>query len=856
MTDRDMPVDLLPLPQEIERRSGSWRAPNGCIKLYVLGVAAPDAVRLMRAAEALGAVEQCESPTAANLAVELNPALDLPAAVRPDALDQAYLLEVETNQIRARARSPRGLYYALLTLRQMNRGAEIPCCRIRDWPDLPFRGLHITGAGNLPKFEEILQLIDRLGTWKYNALVFEYDDRFAFERYPVLNHPAALSKDQIREMRGFAADRYLEIIPSLDSLGHAQAYLKHPEFQHLAEVPGNPQELCPSNPETLRFIKSLWEEVLAAHPGARYASITGDEVFRLGRFCPACDKYARAGKLSELYANYYADLGSWIVEHGARPVMWSDMIIMHPEDLQRLPRETVFADWNYSGHPEGAQGQALFLRGAGEFHPGQENQIPEPHRRLYGKYIVASSKPALFEPFPYLKFFQDQGYDVLASPMANTMDQIGFAGRVANNRYFCRAAVKVGALGLLNTTWESYLPVHNSLHGVAAGAAYAWQAADGDERALFERFARMTLGRASALPQAAAAADRLMVDARGYAVAPRTDDLSVLRDTALGLRAHAAAAPDAMGGIYAELTALRLDMARRMAALQEAGILAGRLQVGAGDDQPVDIAGGLNWDGVMVKRAGMFNLEPGRHVIHGVPFEIPDPRICSGRRAILVGGRESLVGSEYGAPVVFPLDCACDSLYFLAGAAWGAPDSSVGVLRMHYADAGHADLPLVVGRNVWNWSSGARVGGRGVLLDSIPAWEGAKAIDGGRGYRIFLYLCWWKNPRPGSKVVSVTLQPPDAGKGFSMLFGMTARAAGTARPAQDAVTLQRRAAQLLAEMEALEQENAALIARHRALYTRLEAPEDAASQMQALQLADIQDGIAALRGIKERESET
>ncbi len=392
--------------------------------------------------------------------------------------------------------------------------------------------------------------------------------------------------------------------------------------------------------------------------------------------------------------------------------------------------------------------------------------------------------------------------------------------------------------------------MHSSLHGVAAGAAYAWQAADGDERTLFERFARMTLGRASSLPQAAATADRLMVDARGYAIAPQPDDQAILRDTALDLRDHAAAAPDAMGGIYAELTALRLDMARRLAALQEAGILSGRLQAGSGDDQPVNIAGGLNWDGVMVKRSGIFNLEPGRHLIHGVPFTIPDPRRSAGRRAILVGGRESLVGREYGAPVALPLDCACDSLYFLAGAAWGAPDTSVGVLRMQYADAGHADLPLVVGRNIWNWSAGPRAGGRGVLLDSMPAWEGAKAIDGGRGYRIFLYLCWWKNPRPGSKVAAVTLQPPDAGQGFSMLFGMTAREAGTARPAQDAAALKRRAAQLLAEMEALEQETAALIERHRALYTRLEAPEDAASQMQALKLADIQDGIAALRGFR------
>ena len=370
MSNRDMPMDFLPLPQEIKCSAGSWRTPDKSLKVSVRGVPAADVSRLMRIAAKLGAVEQCDSAATADLILELDSALELPTAVRPDALDQAYLLEVGADRIRARSRSPQGLYYALLTLQQMLRDAEIPCCRIWDWPDLPFRVLHIISESNLPKFEELLQLIDRLASWKYNALVFEYDDRFSFEKYPVLNHPAALSKDQIKTMLAFAADRYLEIIPSLDSLGHAQAYLKHAEFQHLAEIPGNQDELCPSNPETLRFIKELWTEVLAAHPGARYASITGDEVFRLGKFCPACEKYARAGKLSELYTNYYSDLGRWIVKHGLRPIMWDDMIAAHPEELQRLPKETIFANWNYSGHPEGAQGQALYMRGAGDFFPG------------------------------------------------------------------------------------------------------------------------------------------------------------------------------------------------------------------------------------------------------------------------------------------------------------------------------------------------------------------------------------------------------------------------------------------------------------------------------------------------------
>jgi hypothetical protein len=405
-------------------------------------------------------------------------------------------------------------------------------------------------------------------------------------------------------------------------------------------------------------------------------------------------------------------------------------------------------------------------------------------------------------------------------------------------------------MGLLNTTWEDHLPVHASaLHGLAAGAAYAWQAYDEDERMFFERFARMTLGRASALPQAAAVTDRLMVDMRGYDVAPQPDDINILRNTALDLRAHAASAPNVMNSTYAETTALRLDMVSRLAALEEADVLFGRLKIGSGNYKPVDITGALNWDGVMPHRAGVFDFKPGCHPIHGVPFDIPDPRSFAGRRGIMVGGREAMVDREYQTPVTMPLNRACDSLYFLVGAAWGAPEEEVSRFCMRYTDGSHAELPLVVGRNIWNWSSGPRPGSRRFLIDSMPAWEGGKVVNGGGGYRFLLYLCWWKNPQPELQVESVTLQPVDAGKGFTMFFGVTARAAGSARPARDASALKNRAAQLLREMEAMEQETPSLVEQHRVLHTRLEAPEDAAVKMQRLRIADVQEGIALLREI-------
>ncbi|MGI6088289.1 MAG: glycoside hydrolase family 20 zincin-like fold domain-containing protein, partial [Kiritimatiellia bacterium] len=124
MNNCDMAVDFLPLPQEIKRSSGSWRAPDGALKLSIRGVSGTDLNRLTRIAEKIGAVKQSNSAADADLVLELDTALNLPSTVRPEVLDQAYLLEVGANRVLARARSPQGLYYALLTLQQMLRNAE------------------------------------------------------------------------------------------------------------------------------------------------------------------------------------------------------------------------------------------------------------------------------------------------------------------------------------------------------------------------------------------------------------------------------------------------------------------------------------------------------------------------------------------------------------------------------------------------------------------------------------------------------------------------------------------------------------------------------------------------------------
>ena len=357
-----------------------------------------------------------------------------------------------------------------------------------------------------------------------------------------------------------------------------------------------------------------------------------------------------------------------------------------------------------------------------------------------------------------------------------------------NNRLFSITARKVQALGLFNSAWEYYLPVQNSLHGIAAGGNYSWNSQDVEEDAFMERFAK-GIG-AAALPPAAAVMDRLFVKVRGFNPIPTPGDHAVLRASAKSMSENAATNPDSIAGLYAELTSLRMEMAARAAAIQEAKVLATRLELGVGSDITVDISDYLNWDGVMPKRAGMLDPSPGRHVLHGIPLEIPAVNRKTGARAICVGGTKSLVGKECGVSVRLPLRQKCDALFFLVAGAWGRIDSVNGFFKMHFSEGMDDTLPLIVGKNINDWSGGHRPGlaaeMNGLLSGCAAAWEGGKAESGDLGVRIRIYLCWWKNPRPESLIEYIDFLPNEENTGFAALFGLTARTAGTTHAPDDA----------------------------------------------------------------------
>ena len=87
-------------------------------------------------------------------------------------------------------------------------------------------------------FDYVCSLIERLANFKFNAMLLEYADKFPYQGHRALSHPDAFSQRQVSQLLELAESLGIVVMPLVQTLAHAQFILRHPQFAHLSEVPG------------------------------------------------------------------------------------------------------------------------------------------------------------------------------------------------------------------------------------------------------------------------------------------------------------------------------------------------------------------------------------------------------------------------------------------------------------------------------------------------------------------------------------------------------------------------------------------------------------------------------------------
>ncbi|MHB8957447.1 MAG: glycoside hydrolase family 20 zincin-like fold domain-containing protein [Pirellulaceae bacterium] len=439
LPDEASELRLVPFPKQVTTRPGTFALKNGLVLQLPAEARVPLATQLVAELRRAGLTE-----------IDVQPSDGIPHVVvlaadrrRPsesafpqDAPEESYTLEVTSDQVCCRGVDSRGLLYSVQTLCQLIRAnrtdAGLPCLEIRDWPSLRWRCFQddlTRGPSSTP--QTLQQHIDLGSELKMNLFTYYMEYQYAFQKHPIIGPPdGSLSPQELSELVKYASTRHVDILGNQQSFGHWAWILKHPEFAELRETE---HLLCPTNEASYQLLDDLYSEVCPLLPFPMF-NVCCDETFGLGEG-PSKELAERIG-VGGVYVSHIRRVHDLLQsKYGKRMMMWGDIILQHPDQLEQIPKDTVMLTWGYGA--------------ADSF----DNQIAP---------------------------FTQSGYEFFVCPGISNWSRIlpDFGVAMQNIQNFVRDGAKQGALGMLNTEWEDDGEALQGYkwHGYAWGAECAWNA--------------------------------------------------------------------------------------------------------------------------------------------------------------------------------------------------------------------------------------------------------------------------------------------------------------------------------------------------------------------------------------------
>ncbi|MFT4714005.1 MAG: hypothetical protein ACJAVI_002989 [Candidatus Azotimanducaceae bacterium] len=239
---------------------------------------------------------------------------------------------------------------------------SLPCFTITDWPDFKARGVMLDiSRTKVPTMETLLSLIEQLAALKYNQLQLYTEHTFAFSNHEqVWRDASPYTAADIMRVRKFCEDRFIDLVPNLNSFGHMERWLRHSEYEHLAECPNGfihpfggkkipfGSTLKP-NAASIKLLQELYDEYLPLFD-SQYFNIGGDEPWELGEGWSKskCEKLGT----TNVYIDFLSKIKKQVNQRDHKMMFWSDIVLKEPECLKKLSKNLVALNWGYEGnHP-------------------------------------------------------------------------------------------------------------------------------------------------------------------------------------------------------------------------------------------------------------------------------------------------------------------------------------------------------------------------------------------------------------------------------------------------------------------------------------------------------------------------
>ena len=356
-----------------------------------------------------------------------------------------------------------GVFYGAQTVKQLVSGtgprATLDMALVRDWPAMRYRGFHDDlSRGPVPTLDFMKRQLRTFAAYKMNAYSPYFEHTLEYRSNPLIGPPGGtISRADVAELVSYARRYHIDVIPEQEAFGHLHHALKYELYGALAETPHG-HVLAPGQPGSMALIKQWFAEIDTLFP-SQYVHIGADETFELGRGQTA--EIIKRDSIGPVYLGFLRDIVQTIKRPGKKYLFWGDVAVNHPTLVRSLPKEMVAVAWSYGASPS------------------------------FDREITP---------------FTNAGIETWVAPGVSSWNRVYPNNNIAfvNIRNFVRDGQRLGAKGLLNTSWDDdgESLFSQTWAGVLFGAAAGWQPGESSieqfQKSYGHAFYRDTSGRADA----------------------------------------------------------------------------------------------------------------------------------------------------------------------------------------------------------------------------------------------------------------------------------------------------------------------------------------------------------------------
>ncbi len=262
--------------------------------------------------------------------------------------EEGYELHIAPERVEIVGGGAKGMWWATRSLLQMlkTQKDKLPCGTAVDFPRYGLRGFILDIARTHYALSELRDVINTMAWYKMNDLHLVINNNFIFheayvdagrdpfkESYssfrlesvvkgadgqPLTSKDVSYSKKDFRALIDYAKTRGVDIVPELDTPGHALALTRiRPDLIYKGPMKRHEKRRCEmldaANPETLRFVEECFDEYLLEDQGLGRAVFEG------------CTIHVGADEFfgdAEDYRKYTDGILRYVVSRGYKPRVW------------------------------------------------------------------------------------------------------------------------------------------------------------------------------------------------------------------------------------------------------------------------------------------------------------------------------------------------------------------------------------------------------------------------------------------------------------------------------------------------------------------------------------------------------